>query len=94
MEHLKREFEKLTIKDMIIYLLVVGTMTAGIVMLFMGMLLPPEGEIHHSVLTAFGLISVFVASLLGFSLHFSNDLTKFKATVEERIAAITPKQQI
>lgn len=37
----------------------------GVVLLFCGMFLPPSGEIHPSVLTAFGEISVFAAGLFG-----------------------------
>lgn len=92
MKHLKAEFDKLTFKEVIIYLMAVCTMAAGLVLLFLGMYLPPEGQIHESILTAFGLICVFVAALLGISLHFANELTKFKSSVEERLAALTPPE--
>lgn len=78
MKHLKQEFDKLTIKDVVTYVLAVATLIAAFVLLFMGMLIPPEGEIHDSVLTAFGLILLFVGSLLGVSMHYANELTKFK----------------
>ena len=65
MKHLKQEFDKLTFKEVIIYILAVITMLAGLTLLFMGMFIPPEGEIHASVLTAFGSVCIFVASLLG-----------------------------
>lgn len=78
MKHLKQEFDKLTIKDVVTYVLAVTTLIAAFVLLFMGMLIPPEGEIHDSVLTAFGLILLFVGSLLGVSMHYANELTKFK----------------
>ena len=85
MKHLKQEFDKLTFKEVIIYVMAVGTMAAGLTMLFTGMFMPPEGEIHSSVLTAFGSICVFVASLLGISIHYANELDKFMATVNERL---------
>ena len=56
MRHLKQEFDKLTFKEVIIYILAVITMLAGLTLLFMGMFIPPEGEIHGSVLTAFGSV--------------------------------------
>lgn len=37
----------------------------GVVLLFCGMFLPPSGEIHPSVLTAFGEILVFSSGLFG-----------------------------
>lgn len=78
MKHLKQEFDKLTFKEAIIYSMAVISLIAGFVMLFMGMFIPPEGQIHDSVLTAFGIILLFVSTLMGVSLHYSNELTKFK----------------
>lgn len=42
---------------------------AGIILLFVGMLIPPAGEIHHTVLVAFGEAITFSAAILG--IHFS-----------------------
>ena len=39
--------------------------TAGIVLLFTGFYAPPKGEIHSSVLIAFGEVSTFAGALLG-----------------------------
>lgn len=88
MKHLKQEFDKLTFKEVIIYTLAVVTMLAGLSLLFVGLYIPPEGEIHGSVLTAFGSICIFVASLLGISLHYANELDKFKNTVQEQLDGI------
>lgn len=89
MRHLKQEFDKLTFKEVLIYVLAVVTMGAGLSLLFIGIYIPPEGEIHQSVLTAYGLISIFVASLLGISLHYDNELEKLKNNIQERLDAIT-----
>lgn len=88
MKHLKEEFDKLTIKDVITYSLAVVTMLAGLTLLYLGLLIPPKGEIHQSVITAFGLISIFVASLLGISIHYANELEKFKDNVNKRLMAM------
>lgn len=89
MKHLKQEFDKLTFKEVIIYSLAVITMLSGLTLLFIGLFIPPEGEIHQSVLTAFGLISIFVASLLGISIHYANELEKFKSNIEERLGIVS-----
>lgn len=89
MKHLKQEFDKLTFKEVIIYILAVFTMIAGIVLLYKALFIPPEGEIHSSVIYAFGMMCVFVASLLGISIHYANELDKFKANVQERLNEIT-----
>lgn len=78
MKHLKQEFDKLTFKDVLVYSLATATLAAAFVLLYMGLLIPPEGEIHDSVLTAFGIILLFVGSLLGVSMHYANELVKFK----------------
>ncbi len=88
MRHLKQEFDKLTFKEVIIYILAVITMLAGLTLLFMGMFIPPEGEIHGSVLTAFGSVCIFVASLLGISLHYANELDKLKNEVQKQLEEI------
>ncbi|GFI53068.1 hypothetical protein IMSAGC021_01378 [Muribaculaceae bacterium] len=87
--HLKQEFDKLTFKEVIIYTLAVVAMMAGLTLLFIGLYIQPEGEIHGSVLTAFGSICVFVASLLGISFHYANELDNLKANIQERLDEIT-----
>nr|DAF27316.1 MAG TPA: TMEM238 protein family protein [Caudoviricetes sp.] len=89
MKHLKQEFDKLTFKEVIIYSLAVVTMLSGLTLLFAGLFIPPEGEIHGSVLTAFGSVCIFVASLLGISLHYANELDKFKNDVQQKLNEIT-----
>lgn len=83
MTHLSNEFNKLSIKDMLIYILAVVSMLAGLTLLFLGLYIPPEGVIHTSVLSAFGVICIFVAALLGISLHFGNELDKIKANITQ-----------
>lgn len=89
MKHLKEEFDKLTFKEVIIYILAVVTMFSGLTLLFIGLFIEPQGEIHGSVLTAFGSICIFVASLLGISLHYASELDKFKNSVREQLEQLT-----
>lgn len=91
MKHLKQEFDKLSFKEVVVFCLAIFTMIGGMVLLFAGLFIQPEGEIHGSVLTAFGSICIFVASLLGISIHYANELDKFKANVTERLGEITSK---
>lgn len=90
MKHLKEEFDKLTLKELIVYMLAFVTMVSAIVLVFLGMYLEPSGEIHASVLTYFGLSCGFCSIALGISAHYSNELAKFKANVMETIAQIHP----
>ena len=58
MKHLKEEFDKLTLKEVLAYTLAYLSMIAGFVLLYLAMYIDPEGEIHPSVLSAFGMVGV------------------------------------
>ena len=81
MKHLKQEFDKLSFKDTLIYSLAILSQLTAFVLLFCGMFIPPEGEIHDSVLTAFGLVLLFVGSLLGINMKYDSMTASFKRTV-------------
>ncbi len=70
------------------YTLAVVSMIAGLVLLFLGVLLEPRGEIHSSVLCAFGLICVFVSTLLGLSMKFKAELDKFKEEITQFVSTL------
>ena len=58
--------EKLTIQ-----LLTAAVLTfAGIGLLYLGALLAPQGEIHETILVAFGEIATFAGSILGIDYHY------------------------
>lgn len=50
---------------------------AGIIMLFIAMFLPPVGNISHSVLTAFGEISLLAGCLCGADVYVNYKIRKF-----------------
>ena len=56
----------------------IGLIIAGIVLLFMGFYTAPPGEIHDSVLIAYGEISTFAGSLLGLDYHY-----KYKTHIDD-----------
>jgi len=63
---MKTEDKKLERKRLTYQLITAVALTAvGVVLLFCGLFLPPTGEIHPSVLTAFGECSVFAGALFG-----------------------------
>lgn len=84
MKRLKDKFLELTVKELVSYFLATGSMIAGFLLIFLGMYLPPEGEIHHSVLTAFGMAGIFSGSLLGISMHYSAELENIRKEVLRR----------
>ncbi len=92
MKHLKQEFDKLTFKETLIYSMAILSQITAFVLLFVGMFTAPEGEIHDSVLTAFGLTLFFVGSLLGISMHYSNELNTFKKVVTDLLKKNTTQE--
>ncbi len=93
MRHLKQEFDKLTFKETLVYSLAILSTIAGFTLLFLDLFLPPTGQIHESVLTAFGLILIFVGSLLGISMHYSNELQKFKTSILSALSSTSMKEK-
>ena len=51
-------------------ILAVGLCVFGGMLLIAGFCCPPLGEIHHSVLIAFGEILTFSGSLIGIDYHY------------------------
>lgn len=85
MKHLKSEFDKLTIREFITFSIAVACMVAAVVAIFLSLYIPPEGEVHTSVLTYFGISSAFCGSLLGISIHYSNELNRFKSDITDSL---------
>lgn len=57
---------KLTIQVILAVILVI----AGLTLLFLGFQTQPPGEIHDSILIAYGEVSTFAGSLLGIDYHY------------------------
>ena len=54
-----------------IQLIIAALLTlAGITLLFVGTLLAPQGQIHESVLVAFGEIATFAGSIIGIDYRY------------------------
>ncbi len=54
-----------------IQLIIAGVLSlAGIGLLYLGTLLAPQGEIHETILVAFGEIATFAGSILGIDYHY------------------------
>ena len=43
---------------------------AGIALLFLGACFAPQGEIHETILVAFGEIATFAGSIIGIDYHY------------------------
>ena len=76
---------ELSYRDKVAYSVTIGAFVIGVALSITGMVLPPVGEVHPTVITLVGLFLSFAGALLGISHHFENELGKFKATVEQKL---------
>lgn len=88
MKHLKQEFDKLTFKEAVSFSMAYLSLITGFVLLFIGMFTEPKGQIHESVLTAFGVILIFVGAIMGISMHFANEMLQIKRTIPDLIREV------
>ena len=80
-----KNWSELSYRDKVAYSVTIGAFVIGVALSIVGMILPPTGEIHTSVITLVGLFLSFAGALLGISHHFQNELGKFKASVEQKL---------
>lgn len=85
MKHLKTEFDKLTFKEFLTYMLAILCIITGTVAVYLSLYIPPVGEVHNSVLTYFGICSTFSGMLLGISMHYNTELNRFKSKVTDML---------
>lgn len=83
MKHLKEEFDKLSFKEFLTYVTAILSAVAAVVAVFLSLYIPPEGEIHTSVLTYFSISAGFCSLLLGISNHYGVEMQKFKNGVND-----------
>lgn len=55
----------------------------GAILLIAGFVVPPQGEIHESVLVAFGEILTFAGCVFGMNYHYRSMVSKFMKDVRD-----------
>ena len=81
-----KNWSELSYRDKVAYTVTIGAFIIGVALSITGMVLPPVGEVHPTVITLVGLFLSFAGALLGISHHFENELGKFKASVEQKLS--------
>ena len=81
-----QSWSELSYRDKVAYSVTIGAFVSGVALSVTGMVLPPLGEVHPTVITLVGLFLSFAGALLGISHHFESELGKFKATVEQKLS--------
>lgn len=67
------------------FFITVFLILAGVALLFCSMFIPPHGEIHPSVLTAFGMILTFVGTTLGIDYNYKTKLFQITNQKYEKV---------
>ena len=80
-----KNWSELSYRDKVAYTVTIGAFIIGVALSITGMILPPVGEVHPTVITLVGLFLSFAGALLGISHHFESELGKFKASVEQKL---------
>ena len=77
--------EKISTKDKLAFATAIASFTAGTVMAFLGMFLPPVGEISGSVLSYTGMSLSYTASILSVAYYFKEKVNKLEEFVEHKL---------
>lgn len=78
-----KSMDEVTPRDKVQFGIAIGLMLFGCVVLLVGLLTPPEGQIHQSVLVAFGEIATLAAGVLGIDAIYTNKLQKIVADLKK-----------
>jgi hypothetical protein len=86
-----KHLDSVTPRDKVQFSMAIGLMLFGCIMLLIGVLTPPEGQIHSSVLIAFGEIATLVAGILGIDAIYTNKLQRIVSQLKD--GKETPKEE-
>lgn len=79
-----QKWKDLTYKDRLSYILCACAFGLSAVLLVAGMLIPPQGEVHASVITSVGMLLTFVGSIIGINQHYNVQLDKIKKEINNK----------
>lgn len=78
-----KSMDSVTPRDKVQFGIAIGLMLFGCVVLLIGLLTPPEGQIHNSVLIAFGEVASLAAAVLGIDAVYTNKLQNIVAELRK-----------
>ena len=78
-----KKFGAITPRDKVQFGIAIGLMLFGGIMLMIGLFAEPQGQIHQSVLIAFGEVATLAAGVLGIDAIYTNKLQKIVAELKK-----------
>jgi hypothetical protein len=79
-----KNLDAVTPRDKVQFGIAIGLMVFGCVVLLIGLLTPPSGQIHQSVLIAFGEIATLSAGVLGIDAIYTNKLQRIVSELKKK----------
>lgn len=73
------------VKDIWVYSIGSLVILAGVILSYIGIYLPPPGEIHSTVLVALGQLCLFGAAIFGIPYYVKNEVGEFKTAMYKYI---------
>lgn len=78
-----KKLDEITPRDKVQFTLAGLLMVFGCVMLMIGLWIEPAGQLHSSVLIAFGEVGTLAASILGIDAIFTNKLQQIVTSIKD-----------
>lgn len=78
-----KKLDEITPRDKVQFTLAGLLMVFGCVMLMIGLWIEPAGQVHSSVLIAFGEVGTLAASILGIDAIFTNKLQQIVTSIKD-----------
>ena len=77
-----KRFDAITPRDKVQFAIAIGLMVFGCTLLVIGLVADPLGQIHQSVLVAFGEVATLAAGVMGIDAIYTNKLQKIVADLK------------
>lgn len=80
-----KKWGELSFKDKLAYLAAMFSLMMSWVIVIMGILTPPPGEVHTSVLSVLGITMMFVASIFGIAFYMKGSKAEVYNDVLDKV---------
>lgn len=83
-----KKLDQITPRDRVQFSIAGGLMVFGCLMLMIGLFIEPAGQLHSSLLIAFGEVGTLAASVLGIDAVYTNKLQQIVTSIKDADKAL------
>ena len=83
-----KKLDQITPRDKVQFWIAGGLMVFGCLMLMIGLFIEPAGQLHSSLLIAFGEVGTLAASVLGIDAVYTNKLQQIVTSIKDADKAL------